>query len=246
MKTDDEVTSRFDPDRIDVEMDRDSITKSFQSPLYILNIKKEDIPNHLPGPDETYVEPTSCLVAKVEYDSLNKLLGIDEATLEAEEYGMISLDASDAIESTISDFIPFEDVIKYVSGASKHEKKVAAAFFRGQIRRAYLRGYIHRNTCETPVPSAKPTDATITASNVLAGDERRIGLIRATDSAGEDVEIYVSPAPRPTDEVVQLPPLPIDERGAREDTPEEPAYERASESDDRPAPMPMRAIASRD
>ncbi|GGD14126.1 hypothetical protein [Aquisalinus flavus] len=250
MKTDDEVTSRFDPDRIDVEMDRDSITKSFQSPLYILNIKKEDIPDHLPGPDETYTEPTSCLIAKVEYDTLNKLLGIDEATMEAEEYGMISLDASDAIESTISDFIPFESVIKYVSGASKHEKKVAAAFFRGQIRRAYLHGYIHRNTCETPVPSTKPSDATVTASNTLARDERRIGkkqaADRAADRAIEEFDIYVSPTPRPVDEVVYLPPVAVDEGAYRDDTLEDQATERASDSNDRSVPLPARAIASRD
>lgn len=246
MQTDDQVTSRFDPDRIEVDMDRDNITKSFQAPLYMLNIKKEDIPDHLPGPSETYVEPTSCLMAKVEYDNLNTLLGIDEATLEAEEYGMISLDASDAIESTISDFIPFEDVIKYVSGATKHEKKVAAAYFRGQIRRAYLRGYINRNTCETPVPSAKPVETTITASNTLVGDDRQIGVIET----GEEFDIYVSPKPRTYDEsyddVVQLEPINVDETPGRGDTRELKQIERVSDPDDRPAPLPMRAIAARD
>ncbi|NHK28034.1 hypothetical protein FF098_008970 [Parvularcula flava] len=246
MKTDDQVTSRFDPDRIEVDMDRESITKSFQSPLYILNIKKEEIPNHLPGPDETYDEPTSCLVAKVEYDNLNKLLGIDEAALDAEEFGMISLDASDAIESTISDFIPFEDVIKYVSGATKHEKKVAAAYFRGQIRRAYLRGYIHRNTCETPTPTTKPGDSTITASNTLVEDDRRIGMTET----GEEFDIYVSPKPRTYDstydDVVQLEPVNVDETPGRGDTRETKKIERVSDSDDRPAPLPMRAIAARD
>ena len=242
MKTDDQVTSRFDPDRIEVDMDRDSITKSFQSPLYMLNIKKEDIPDHLPGPDQTYTEPTSCLVAKVEYDKLNALLGIDKATLEAEEYGMINLDASDAIESTINDFIPFEDVIKYVSGATKHEKKVAAAYFRGQIRRAYLRGYIHRNTCETPVPSAKPGENTVTASNALVGDERRIGMT----AAGDEAEIYVSPAPRTGDEIVELRPIAVDDAPRRDDTLEVTPIERVSDAEDQTAPLPTRAIAARD
>ena len=183
--TDDEVTRRFDPDRIEVEMDRDSLAKSLQSPLYILNIKKEDIPDHLPSAEETYADPISCLVAKAEYERLNLLLGSDEAASEVAEFSSISLDASDAVESAISDFIPFEDVIKYVSGATKHEKKVAAAYFRGQIRRAYLKGYISRNACKTPTPMVKPggeeTGDVIMASNQPTALTRPARVQQGTD-----------------------------------------------------------------
>jgi len=248
MQTDDQVTSRFDPDRIEVEMDRDNITKSFQAPLYMLNIKKEDIPDHLPGPSETYVEPTSCLVAKVEYDNLNMMLGIDEAALEAEEFGMISLDASDAIESTITDFIPFEDVIKYVSGATKHEKKVAAAYFRGQIRRAYLRGYIHRNTCETPTPTAKPGENTLTASNTLVDDDRQISMADNRAVADDEFDIYVSPAPRTGDDIVYVRPIAtepaVDENNSQRDSLDTQPIERLS--NDKPAALPARALAAND
>lgn len=183
MSTDQQVTSRFDPDRIEVDMDRNKIAESFQSPLYMLNIKQEEIPALLPDAAQTYAEPSSCLVAKVEYEKLNFLLGVDEAVAEASEYGTISIDASDAISSAIDDMIPFESVIKYVSGATRHEKKVEAAFFRGQIRRAYLRGYINRNMCEIPVPALKPGSGTYTAQ---LEPQARL----------ETGDIVVSPGPR--------------------------------------------------
>ena len=171
LKTDDQVTSRFDPDRIAVDMDRDKMTRSVQTPLYMLNIKQDEIPELLPEADGTYSEPENCLNAQVQYERLNMLLGSDDALKKVADYESINLDASDAIESTISDFIPFESVIKYVSGATKHEKQLERAYFRGNIRRAYLKGYIDRNNCEIPLPPIKPGTMTAEAARMLAEDE---------------------------------------------------------------------------
>lgn len=199
MQSDDQVTSRFDPDRIEVDMDRDKMMRSVQSPLYMLNIKQDDIPDMLPEAHTTYDEPTSCLIAMLEFERLSMLLGSDEAVQHVAEYENLTLDASDAIESAIGDFIPFESVIKYVSGATKHEKRVERAFFRGQIRRAYLKGYIDRNQCSVPSPEMKPGMLTADSSDI--SDDSRLVLVN-----GAYHDISVTPEPRlPADETPVAP-----------------------------------------
>ena len=56
-------------------------------------------------------------------------------------------------KSAIGAFIPFEGVIKEISGANAHERSVQSAIYAGSVRRAFLKGVGQARGCPYPARS---------------------------------------------------------------------------------------------
>ena len=146
------------PDGVALELERDELTRAAQSPLYDFNFKRDEIPVPLANLKNIYAPPAhpSCRNLRRELYVLTAILGPDEIITGDDGKRIIKLNPSDAIESTMSSFIPFNDVVRYLSGAKGHERKLARAYFRGQARRSFLRGWEIGKKCHIPRPTLKP------------------------------------------------------------------------------------------
>ncbi|MGV6802145.1 MAG: hypothetical protein ACWA5L_09520 [bacterium] len=147
--------------KVAVDMDQEEMSQAAQSPLYDLNLKREEIPAELLILDNLYSEPRQgkCSAAQYEVASLTRVLGPDPADsyVVGRDGRTYTLKPADALSSTLSGLIPYGDIVRYVTGASGHEKKRAEAFYKGQIRRAFLKGWMQNNGCEIiPIPRVKP------------------------------------------------------------------------------------------
>ncbi len=153
------------PDRVAVEMDKDELKRAAQAPLYDFNFKKDEIPEPLANLKNIYYAPPDpgCRNMKKEVGVLTAILGPEEIIVDDDSEKVLTLNPSGVLESAVTSFIPFSDIIRYVSGASAHEKKLARAYFRGQARRSYLRGWSTDRRCDIPRPMIKPKRTTKTS-----------------------------------------------------------------------------------
>ena len=98
--------------------------------------------DELLGPD---VEAKSITLASSDGDLGDNLAKLSDTEMpEAESLvdGAGGL-ARDTLMSTIrskTDILPFRSIIRSISGANSHQKKLAAAYDAGKLRRAYLKG----------------------------------------------------------------------------------------------------------
>lgn len=127
------------------------------SPLQDFNFKRGELPDVLlAAMAETYAEPPApgCAGLVDEIAALDRVLGEDldlrPATGEAE--GMMVR----ALVQAIRGMIPYRGVLRFVTGANRRERLVAAAIAAGSVRRGYLKGLGEARGCEAP---AKPVRA---------------------------------------------------------------------------------------
>jgi hypothetical protein len=57
-------------------------------------------------------------------------------------------------QAALGSFIPFRGLIREVSGASAHERRLQAAIYAGTARRAFLKGVGQQRGCRYPARSA--------------------------------------------------------------------------------------------
>lgn len=136
------------------------------SPLEDLNIKRDEIPPLLKEAASPYdmegVADLSCADLALRIAELNLILGNDwdvpvpdeEEMTDAEKAEKRSDQASEAtlgyISSEARGFFPFRGAVRYITGASKHEKELAKAYAIGAQRRAFLKGVGLVKGCEPP------------------------------------------------------------------------------------------------
>jgi hypothetical protein len=94
------------------------------------------------GPD---AEPKSVTLASSDGGLGDAIARLDETEIPESDEIMDSAGSlvRDRILSTISsktDILPFRSIIRSISGASRHQKKLAYAYEAGKLRRAYLKG----------------------------------------------------------------------------------------------------------
>lgn len=147
--------------RVDVEMDRGELVDATKAPLYDFNLQREEIPPELKIIEDPYSVPKDqkCPAAQYEIMSLDRVLGPDPAdtVIIGKDGRTYTINTADALGSTLSGLIPYRDVIRYVSGANEHEKRIGEAIYKGQIRRAWLKGWMAANDCHwIPSPRIKP------------------------------------------------------------------------------------------
>jgi hypothetical protein len=137
-------------------------------PLEDLNIKQRDIPELLQkATANPYARPKNarCLTVREELAELDALLGED---IQPKEIKTSSLgdevtelqnteipNQSDLTDGAVNmardkalsairlqtNVIPFRSVVRSITGANRHQRKVAEAYEAGKLRRAYLKGF---------------------------------------------------------------------------------------------------------
>jgi hypothetical protein len=136
------------------------------APLNDLNLRRVEIPKLLADIRSPYepIPNVSCKAIGDMVVELTKILGRDsdaEALPDkslGDKAGEGAADMTlDAVSSTMTDFIPFRSLVRDATGASRHERRLRAAFERGVARRAYLKGVGAHLGCAPPAapdPSA--------------------------------------------------------------------------------------------
>jgi len=66
--------------------------------------------------------------------------------------------AMDAFKGVAEDVIPFRGLVRKLSGAERHSKKVTAALVAGSVRRAYLKGMRVAQGCPVDTPAQAATE----------------------------------------------------------------------------------------
>ncbi len=136
------------------------------SPLNDLNLVRDEIPQMLRDIRSPYepIPDVSCKGIAQTVAQLNAILGrdFDAEPLPDKSLGDKAIDGAgditlDSIASTMSGFIPFRSLVRDATGASKHDRRLRAAYERGAARRAYLKGVGAQLGCAPPAapdPSA--------------------------------------------------------------------------------------------
>jgi hypothetical protein len=151
---------------------RAGVGDAARQPLKDIGLVREDIPQILLAIDYAYMPPPSpsCAVIAQEVTALDAVLGPDQDSPLAdkslgERGGEVAGDVIlDAVRSGAASVIPARGVVRWISGADRHDKKVNQAIERGQLRRAYLKGLGEALGCKPPAaplpPPEKPKSAT--------------------------------------------------------------------------------------
>ena len=124
------------------------------TPLSDLNVKKRPIP---PVLTEAVERPydltgmTSCARLASAVSKLNEVLGDD---LDVKKARGQALSPGGIAQAVVSNFIPFEGIIREISGAHSEEKKLQLAIYAGVERRAFLKGVGEQRGCRYPARPA--------------------------------------------------------------------------------------------
>jgi len=143
-----------DPNAVDV----------VKTPVTDLNIDKDEIPELL---IEAQRQPydlsgiNSCAKLTAAIVELDDLLGPD-IDLPQEERDKIT--AGRVAKTVVSTLIPFRGLVREVSGANQHERRVRAAIQAGLARRGFLKGIGQWRNCPYP---ARPADRMQVASRLM-------------------------------------------------------------------------------
>ena len=133
-----------DPDAVDVA----------KTPVTDLNIDKKEIPAILLQAQARPYSLTGlgrCKPLIAEVSALDDVLGPD-LDLPEEERARIS--AGRVAKTVVGSFIPFRGLIREVSGANDHDRKVRAAIQAGLARRGFLKGIGQARGCAYPARPA--------------------------------------------------------------------------------------------
>lgn len=142
----------------------DVVTK----PLADLNLKKQAIPPILQAAREQPYDLAglrSCRAIQGEIGELNAALGDDidigaEKTRDEKRGNTVGSVA----KSVLTGFIPFNGVIREVTGAAANERQWQVVLYAGASRRAFLKGYGQARGCRYPARAATAADiAAVTA-----------------------------------------------------------------------------------
>lgn len=130
-------------------------------PLNDLNIDNDEIPLLLVAAAKAPYAPPSqadCVGLTHDIAQLDKALGPDLAPPKPDDDKPIinedsaSSAAWDAARSAALGWIPFRGVVRFVTGADRHDARVRHAILAGFVRRAYLKGLQTNLACPPPVP----------------------------------------------------------------------------------------------
>jgi hypothetical protein len=121
-----------------------------QTPLRNANLVKQEIPPVLTAAmADPYARPRpiTCKTIAVDVASLTAALGADfDANAGANTPGV----APSAVKLAANTFIPFQGVLRYVSGAEAHDRLVVKSIIAGSARRSYLKGLGEAHGCGAP------------------------------------------------------------------------------------------------
>src|SRR5262249_17256486 len=104
-------------------------------------------------------EPDDCQGIASQVRMLSAALGPDYDT-EGRQHGtFVKNGVLDGMREGEKAYIPFDGLIRFVSGASRHDRYVLAAIQAGATRRAYLKGLGEAHGCDAPGAPRHLTEA---------------------------------------------------------------------------------------
>ena len=128
------------------------------TPVTDLNLKKDEIPPLLIAAQERPYDLAGlkrCPQLAAAVRELDLVLGDD---LDLPRDGERRMSAGRVAQSVVGAFIPFRGVIREVSGANSHQRKLQAAIEAGMARRAFLKGVGESRKCAYPARPAQARD----------------------------------------------------------------------------------------
>ncbi len=144
---------------------REGFGDAVTAPLVDLNVRRDQIPTVLLQAQANPYDRRNlnqCSTVGAEVARLNTALGpdLDEppapngATLNERAQEALAEAALDAIRDATTDFIPYRDWIRRLTGAQARSEQVQEAIEAGRLRRAFLKGMGMRLNCAPPASPA--------------------------------------------------------------------------------------------
>ncbi len=127
-----------------------SATDVAATPANDLNLRKDDIPRLLiDAQDKPYALSGlgNCRRLTAAVGSLDAVLG-DDVDLPQNDDGQLR--PGRVAQSVVGSFIPFRGVIRELSGANEHDRKMRVAILAGVARRSFLKGTGQARGCAYP------------------------------------------------------------------------------------------------
>lgn len=145
-----------------------------KTPLTDLNLSRDEIPDLLirarADPyDLSGLNRCADIVGAVQ--QLDAVLGEDLDTAEARNRGV---DAGRVAQWAVGSFIPFRGLIREVSGARAHERRVRDAVIGGMMRRAFLKGLGQQKGCRYPGRPARADEVEQIKAGMDAADRAAV------------------------------------------------------------------------
>lgn len=136
---------------------RNEFVAAVGQPLADFNINQTEIPDSLRRAVRGPYEPlaaNSCAAMVGEIADLDQALGpdLDVAAVKTTRRGRVSGAATGAIRRLSVSWIPMRGIVRTVTGAEAHARKVQDAALAGAVRRAYLKGLADRDGCAEAMP----------------------------------------------------------------------------------------------
>ena len=141
------------------------LVQAAATPLRDVGLLRPDVPDALKDLTWPYAltQPAGdCQAAAAAIAALDELLGTESYQPDAEgglgaRAGSAAGDyAVSTVADAAADVLPYRGWVRRLSGASKAERKAAAAYAMGEQRRTFLRGYAAGLGCALPVPAPPP------------------------------------------------------------------------------------------
>jgi hypothetical protein len=139
------------------------------TPVEDLGIKKHAIPPLLIAAQGNPYNSTNlrrCPQIAAAVGELDAVLGRDVDLPQQDQ----KVSAGRAAKEAIGAFIPFRGLIRELSGANAHERRVDDAIEAGMVRRAYLKGLGEARGCNYPARSAGPKE--VAAAQLAMADAK--------------------------------------------------------------------------
>ena len=139
-----------------------NLESAAETPLRNANLVKQEIPPVLTAAmANPYARPrlVSCKAITGEVANLTAALGPDFDAGVAGDQGHL---APSAVRVAANTFIPFQGLLRFVSGAEAHDRQVVRAIIAGSARRSYLKGLGEARGCRSPAAPARAETPTAT------------------------------------------------------------------------------------
>jgi len=125
-----------------------SFMEAVAQPIYSVNLMKKEIPQNLRDLTVVYQPPENCEAFSQELSLLNAALGEDLTDKPSDKGDTFTLNLGQMLSDEVESNIPFNSLVKRLSGARKHEKARLSAQVRGRARRSYINGWAHGRGCQ--------------------------------------------------------------------------------------------------
>ena len=123
-----------------------------------INLKKKAVPEVLQAAIErpySLVGLKTCSRIQTAVRNLDAVLGDDIDAIAEKTRGEKRGNAAGQVaKSIVGSLIPFEGVIREISGANNHERRWQVAVYAGSVRRAFLKGVGLQRGCRYPARPA--------------------------------------------------------------------------------------------